>query len=78
MFLSNRMVGWEGVPHIGDNWEGFDDVIEAALQAPGFTKDEPLKTVPAGFSHKSVIGMAGPILEAIKSGDVKRFFVIGG
>ncbi|KAG5192783.1 hybrid cluster protein [Tribonema minus] len=76
--FTRRFVGWEGIPHIGDDWSNFDAVVDAALSAPGFIKDEPKTSVPAGYGHKAVVGMAGPILEAIKSGDVKRFFVIGG
>jgi hydroxylamine reductase (hybrid-cluster protein) len=49
-----------------------------AQAAPGFPKDEAVTTVPAGFGHKAVISLAGPILESIKTGDIKRFYVIGG
>eukprot|EP00611_Tribonema_gayanum_P014575 TRINITY_DN25_c0_g1_i7.p1 TRINITY_DN25_c0_g1~~TRINITY_DN25_c0_g1_i7.p1 ORF type:complete len:634 (+),score=220.69 TRINITY_DN25_c0_g1_i7:86-1987(+) len=76
--FTRKMVGWENIPHIADDWSNFDTVIDIALSAPGFAEDEPVTSVPAGYGHKAVVGLAGPILESIKSGDLKRFFVIGG
>lgn len=76
--FTRNFVGWEGIRNIGEDWAGFDAVIDAALGAPGFTKAEEPTSVPGGFAHHAVLSLAGPIIEAVKSGDIKHFFVIGG
>jgi hydroxylamine reductase len=70
------VVGWNGVRHIADR--NFKPVIDAALAAPGFTKDEPEKNIMVGFGHNAVMGVAGKVIEAVKSGAIKHFFLIGG
>jgi len=69
-------VGWPGVKHVigGD----FSPVIQAALAAPGFTEDGPDKTILVGFGHHAVLGVADKVIEAVKSGAIKRFFLVGG
>ncbi|KAA6465175.1 hydroxylamine reductase [Acidobacteria bacterium AB60] len=69
-------VQWPGVVHL----EGtdFSPVIEAALQAEGFAEDGPDETILTGFGHAAVLGVADKVIEAVKSGALKRFFLIGG
>jgi len=69
-------VEWPGVRHIeaGD----FSPVIEAALAAPGFAEDGPDETILTGFGHAAVLGVANQVIAAVKSGALKRFFLIGG
>lgn len=67
---------WPGVRHIADH--DFAPVIAAALELPGFDEDGPADEVPLGFGHNAVLGAAGPIVDAVKSGAIKHFFVIGG
>jgi len=69
-------VGWAGVQHIADR--DFSPVIEAALAAEGFTEDGDDKTILVGFGHNAVLGVADKAIEAVKSGAIKRFFLIGG
>jgi len=69
-------VGWAGVQHIADR--DFSPVIEAALAAEGFTEDGDDKTILVGFGHNAVLGVADKVIEAVKSGAIKRFFLIGG
>ncbi|WCJ58932.1 hydroxylamine reductase [Fontisphaera persica] len=70
------LVAWPGVRHIRNR--DFSPVIEAALAAPGFTKDEPEKTILVGFGHQTVMSVADKVIAGVKSGAIKRFFLIGG
>ena len=69
-------MAWPGVCHISDG--DFAPVIEAALAADGFAEDEPQKTILTGFGHEAVMGVAGKVIEAVKAGDIRHFFLIGG
>ncbi|MHC4249128.1 MAG: hydroxylamine reductase [Planctomycetota bacterium] len=70
------LVAWPDVDHIADR--DFAPVIEAALAAEGFAEDAPEKTILVGFGHEAVLGVAGKVVEAVKSGAVKHFYLIGG
>jgi len=70
------LVAWPGVPHIADR--NFAPVIEAALAAPGFAEDEPAKEILVGFGHNAVMGAAGKVIELVKAGKIRHFFLIGG
>ncbi len=70
------LVAWPGVTHIDD--QNFQPVIDAALAEPGFEKDEPEKTILTGFGHNAVMGVADKVIDAVKSGAIKHFFLIGG
>jgi len=70
------LVAWPGVVHITNR--DFTPVIEAALAAPGFPEDEPEKTILTGFGHNAVLGVADKIIEAVKGGAIRHFFLIGG
>jgi hydroxylamine reductase len=74
--FTSGLVAWPGVTHIGDG--NFEPVIEAALAAEGFKEDGPEKTILCGFGHDAVLGVADKVVEAVKSGAVKHFFLIGG
>ena len=69
-------VGWPGVPHLehGD----FTLAIEAAKAAEGFTEDEEEKSVMVGFGRHTVLSVADKVVEAVKSGYISHFFVVGG
>lgn len=56
----------------------FSAVIEKALSLPGFTEDEPVKEIMVGFGHNATLSYAGEIVEAVKTGQIKHFFLIGG
>ena len=70
------LVAWPGVAHISDG--NFAPVIEAALADDGFSEDGPDKTILVGFGHDAVLGVADKVIEAVKSGAIRRFFLIGG
>ena len=79
--FTTGLVAWPGVRHIGTDENGkkdFTPVIEAALAAPGFANDAPSKTIIIGFAHNTVIGVADKVIEAVKAGKIRHFFLIGG
>ena len=79
--FTTGLVAWPGVRHIGTDENGkkdFTPVIEAALAAPGFANDAPAKTITIGFAHNTVIGVADKVIEAVKAGKIRHFFLIGG
>ena len=69
-------VGWPGVRHIDNG--NYAPLIQAAKALPGFKQDEEAKTITTGFGHKAVLGVADKVVDAVKSGAIKHFFVIGG
>jgi len=74
--FTTGLVAWPGVRHIADG--DFTPVIEAALAAPGFEEDEPAKTITIGFARNAVLGVADKVVEAVKAGQIRHFFLIGG
>lgn len=74
--FTSGLVAWPGVAHIPDR--NFRMVIEAALAAEGFSADGPDDTILVGFGHSAVLGVADKVVEAVKSGAVRHFFLIGG
>ena len=69
-------VQWPGVEHIDGT--DFSAVIAAALAAPGFAADGPADSITVGFGHNAVLGVAGTVIDAVKTGALRRFFLIGG
>ncbi|MEI7730409.1 MAG: hydroxylamine reductase [Verrucomicrobiota bacterium] len=74
--FTSGLVAWPNTTHIGN--QDFTPVIEAALAAPGFAKTEEEKTILVGFGHNAVMQAAGAVVEAVKSGAIKHFFLVGG
>jgi hydroxylamine reductase len=74
--FTSGLVAWPGVRHIADR--NFAPVIEAAQAAPGFAEDGPNKQVLVGFGHNAVLGVADKVIEAVKAGHIRHFFLIGG
>jgi hydroxylamine reductase len=69
-------VGWPGVTHIAN--KDFTPVIERALSLPGFPEDTNGRYVMCGFGHNAVLSIADKVIEAVKSGAIKHFFLVGG
>jgi len=79
--FTTGLVAWPGVRHIAAGPGGrkdFGPVIEAALAAPGFDRDDEEKTITIGFAHNAVMGVAGKVIDAVKAGDIRRLFLIAG
>jgi len=74
--FTSGLVAWPNVTHIADG--DFAPVIAAALAAPGFAADAPEKNILVGFGHDAVLGVADKVIEAVKAGAIKRFYLIGG
>ncbi len=74
--FTTGLVAWPGVEHVENS--DFGPVIEAALAADGFAEDGDDKTILVGFGHNAVLGVADKVVEAVKAGDIKHFFLIGG
>ncbi len=69
-------VYWPGVTHIENH--DFSPVIKRAMELPGFQEDIPGKTVMTGFARNAVLFVADKIVEAVKAGKIKHFFLVGG
>ena len=69
-------VAWPEVTHI----EGFDfsELIEKALECDGFEATTEGKDLTVGFGHNAVLGVADKVVDGVKSGAIKHFFVVGG
>ena len=74
--FTTGLVGWPGLQHIAD--KNFAPAIEKALAMPGFAQDEPGKSVMVGFGRNAVLGVAGQVIEAVKSKAIRHFFLVGG
>ncbi|BCU82756.1 hydroxylamine reductase [Polycladomyces abyssicola] len=74
-FFSYDVAGLEGVQKIEN--DDFTPLIKRALELPevNIESDQELVT---GFHHETVLGMAPEIIQAVKDGKIKRFFVIAG
>jgi hydroxylamine reductase len=75
--FTTGLVAWPGVKHVGDD-KNFAPVIDAALAQEGFIEDGPDDTILVGFGRNAVMGVAGQVIEAVKGGAVKHFFLVGG
>ncbi|MGA1846276.1 hydroxylamine reductase [Deferribacter abyssi] len=79
--FTTGLVGWPGVPHIPNRIDGkpkdFTPVIEKA-KALGGLKPKEGKYITIGFAHEQVMQVADKVIEAVKSGKIKRFIVMAG
>lgn len=78
--FTTSIVGLPDCPHIEENngKKDFSPVIEKALELGGWQQDEPEQKIMIGFAHNAILSHAGEIVEAVKSGKIKHFFLIGG
>ncbi|OXM85655.1 hydroxylamine reductase [Paenibacillus rigui] len=74
-FFSYDIAGLEGVTKI--NGDDFTPLIDKALSLPAVDIDSE-QVLPTGYHHETVIGLAPEIIQAVKQGKIKRFFVIAG
>lgn len=74
-------VGWQGVTHIdvgNDGKKDYSAVIDCALQQPGFAEEQIEQFITVGFGREAVLGVADKVVDAVKSGAIEHFFLIGG
>ncbi len=74
--FTRGLVGWPGIKHIPDL--NFAPVIAKALETPGFDADSNGRSVMVGFARNTVLGVADKVIEAVKAGAIKHFFLVGG
>ena len=74
--FTTGLVGWPGVQHIAD--KDFSPAINKALEMSGFSETEEVKSVMVGFARNAVMGVAGAVIDAVKSKDIRHFFLVGG
>ena len=79
--FTTNVVGWEGVKNIKtkpDGTKDFSEIIDKALELGGFTEDEEAHKILVGFGHHATLSHAEAIVNAVKDGKVRHFFLIGG
>lgn len=69
-------VGWRGVRHLEHH--DFPTLIRAAQALPGFQATAPEETITVGFGRHAVLGVADKVIDAVKAGQIRHFFLIGG
>ena len=74
--FTTGLVGWPGVTHVQS--DDFTPVIRQAMQLPGFDRDEDRGSVQVGFARNTVLGVADVIIDAVKTGRIRHFFLVGG
>lgn len=75
--FTTGLVEWPTVTHV-DNNKDFTPVITKALELPGFTANTEGVNVNVGFAHNAVLGVANKIVELIKTGKIRHFFLVAG
>lgn len=79
--FTTGMAGYPGVKHISDrNGTGKKDFSEIIKRAKECNPPQEIETgeIVGGFAHNQVIALADKVVEAVKSGAIKRFIVMGG
>jgi hydroxylamine reductase len=74
--FASGLVAYPGVRRV--KADDYSPVIAAALEAPGFPADEPERSITVGFGHQAVLAAADKIVQAVKQGAIRHFFLIGG
>ena len=81
--FTTSIVSYPEMVHIGED-KDFTPVIEKAIACKGYDREKPLKginggsTVTTGFGHGAVLENAGKIVDLVKKGKIRHFFLIGG
>ena len=81
--FTTEMVSYPEIVHIGDE-KDFSPVIEKALELGGYEEDQHFTgingghEVTTGFGHGTILSVADKVVEAVKAGDIRHFFLVGG
>lgn len=81
--FTTSAVGYPEVVHIDEN-KDFSPVIKKALGLGGYKQERKMTGInggdilTVGFGHETVLGVADKVISAIKSGDLKHIFLVGG
>ena len=74
--FTSGLVGWPGVTHIQNR--DFTPAIQRALELSGFAEDEDKGYVMTGFARNAVLSVADKVIEAVKAGKIRHFFLVAG
>ena len=81
--FTTSVVEYPEMVHIDDN-KDFTPVIEKALELGGYSEDKKMTGInggdvlTTGFGHNTVLSIADKVLAAVKAGQIKHFFLVGG
>lgn len=81
--FTTAAVSYPELVHIGED-KDFTPVIEKALELGGYSTDMTFTgingggKVMTGFAHNAILSVAGQVVEAVKAGAIKHFFLVGG
>lgn len=81
--FTTSLVSYPEMVHIGDD-KDFTPLIQKALELGGYPAYHPMTginggdTLTTGFGHSTVLGAADKIIDAVNSGAIRHFFVVGG
>lgn len=81
--FTTEVVSYPELVHIGDG-KDFTPVIKKALELGGYQQDTEFtginggKTLMTGFGHGTVLSVADKVIDAVKSGAIRHFFLVGG
>ena len=79
--FTTSVVGWDGVKHITKGKDGkkdFSEIINKALELGGYEEDQEPYEILVGFGHHATLSNAETIVNAVKDGKIRHFFLIGG
>jgi hydroxylamine reductase len=84
--FTTSVVAYPGICHIPDEngKKDFTPIINKALELGGFSEDKVFAginggtSLTTGFARNSVLGVSDKVIDAIKSGDIRHFFLVGG
>ena len=78
--FTTSVVGHPELEHIPgiEGKHNFQPLIDKALEMPGFTEDEPPRQVMTGFGHNAILGVADRVIDGVKKGQIRHFFLVGG
>lgn len=85
--FTTSVVGYPEIKHIPEGKDGvkdFSPVIEKALELGGWNEDKNFtginggSTLMTGFARNTVLGVADTVIDAVKNGAIKHFFLVGG
>ena len=79
--FTTSVVGWDGVKHIAKDKDGkkdFSEIINKALELGGYKEDQEPHEILVGFGHHATLSNAETIVNAVKDGKIRHFFLIGG
>lgn len=81
--FTTEVVSYPGIVHI-DEKKDFSRVIAKALELGGYPEEQNFaginggESVVTGFGHEAVLGVANQVIDAVKAGEIKHFFLVGG